>query len=90
MRDGGAETVAATGLVLDLLPEMPGSLRTAGIDYCHWRSSRRLEAAIGGLSNLDLLVAKGDRERVIELLRRQPRPLRRHRGYGGSRVAAHE
>jgi hypothetical protein len=68
MRDGGAETVTAAGPVLDLVLEMLESLRAAGIDYCYWRSTRRLEAALSGLSDLDLLVARGDRERTLELL----------------------
>jgi hypothetical protein len=68
MRDGGVDTVAATGSVLDLFLEMLESFRAAGIDYCYWRSSLRLETAVGGLSDLDLLVARADRERAIRLL----------------------
>jgi hypothetical protein len=58
MRDSGEEAVATTGLVLDRLVEVLGSLRTAGIDYCYWRGNRRLEATLSGLSDLDLLVGK--------------------------------
>jgi hypothetical protein len=68
MRDVSAETVAATGTVLDLLLDMLESLRCAGINYCYWRSSQRLGAALTGLSDLDLLVAKADRQQAVELL----------------------
>lgn len=68
MRDAGAETVAVTGTVLDLLLDVLVSLQRAGINYCYWRSSRRLEVALAGFSDLDLLVARGDREQVVALL----------------------
>jgi hypothetical protein len=68
MRDVGAEKVAVTGTALDLLLDVLVSLQRAGIHYCYWRSSRRLVVALAGLSDIDLLVARGHREQVVALL----------------------
>jgi len=40
------------------------------IAYCYWRGYRRIEAALAGLSDLDLLVAKQDQYRAQESLLR--------------------
>ena len=41
------------------------------VAYCYWKSSRRVERALAGLTDLDLLVAKKDRQRAVEILHRQ-------------------
>jgi thymidylate kinase len=40
------------------------SFHKTNIIYCYWRSSRRIEAALAGDSDLDLLVAKEDQYRA--------------------------
>jgi hypothetical protein len=45
-----------------------GSFHQNGIAYCYWRSGRRVEAALAGDSDLDLLVAKPDQYRSQEIL----------------------
>ncbi len=72
MRDIAAEPTGepgrATGTALDLLLDLLGDLRRAGIDYCYWKSGRRIAAALSGESDLDLLVAKADCDRTLPLL----------------------
>jgi len=44
------------------------SFHQTGITYCYWRSSRRVEVALAGDSDLDLLVAKEDQYRAWQNL----------------------
>lgn len=48
--------------------ELLASFHQRHIAYCYWRSSRRVEAAFAGDSDLDLLVAKQDQYRAQESL----------------------
>ena len=41
------------------------------VAYCYWKSRRRVDRALAGLTDLDLLVAKNDRQRATEILHRQ-------------------
>jgi thymidylate kinase len=45
-------------------------LDSAGIRYCHWKSNDRLEAALAGEGDLDLLLAPGDRHEFEAVLSR--------------------
>jgi thymidylate kinase len=46
------------------------ALETEGIAYCYWKSSSRVDRAFAGQSDLDLLVARSDRQRAIDVLSR--------------------
>ena len=64
MMDGAAgevmvpivDATASVPLLLALLEGFHGS----DIGYCYWKSSRRVQAALSGESDLDLLVARSD------------------------------
>lgn len=52
-----------------LVGELVTALERAGIDYCHWKSNNKLEQAVSGETDLDLLIARdqfGDFEALIE------------------------
>lgn len=61
MPDGGAEPKA-------LLTELLVTLDRAGVKACYWKSRRRVDAALAGHKDLDLLVAHEDQHRVAERL----------------------
>lgn len=54
--------------VLDLIHRLCLSLDTDGISYCHWKSNAALDRSAYGQNDLDLLVARRDSHRFIELL----------------------
>jgi thymidylate kinase len=45
-------------------------LNLEGVRYCHWKSTHRLERALAGKTDLDLLVARADATRLREILLR--------------------
>lgn len=44
------------------------ALSAQNISYCYWKSSRRVQQALAGQSDLDLLVARGDQHRMRRIL----------------------
>jgi hypothetical protein len=60
-------TIGATDMqstVMDLLLALLVAFREHDIRYCYWRSRQRLRAALLGESDLDLLIAREDRDRA--------------------------
>lgn len=47
--------------MLDLIRRLCEQLTTAGVAYCHWKSTAQLDEALEGADDLDLFVAPGDR-----------------------------
>jgi thymidylate kinase len=65
------ETVArssAHSSILHLLAVVLADFHRQNVSYCYWKSSRRLHAALAGETDLDLLVARGDRHRAQRIL----------------------
>jgi thymidylate kinase len=54
--------------VLGVLSDFFDQLHEAGVVYCHWKSNEHLGAALGGLTDLDLLVERGARQALGEIL----------------------
>jgi thymidylate kinase len=54
--------------MLKLVSDLVEGLDGEGIRYCHWKSNLRLEAALKGEDDLDLLVHPADRERFQGVL----------------------
>jgi hypothetical protein len=63
---------AAAGAMfrLDLISRLLDDLERTRITYCHWKSNHHLARALTGESDLDLLVAAGDRAAFEELVAR--------------------
>ncbi|WP_284310682.1 hypothetical protein [Labrys miyagiensis] len=59
-----ADTQESAGLLLALCM----ALEMKGVSYCYWKSSRRLPVLLEGTSDLDLLVARADRQRATAIL----------------------
>jgi thymidylate kinase len=57
--------------MLKLVSDLFVSLDREGIRYCHWKSNLRLEAALQGEDDLDLLVHPEHRERFQDVLAAQ-------------------
>jgi thymidylate kinase len=53
---------------LRLISTLCQQLQAAGISYCHWKSTEGLPRSSRGENDLDLLVARGDISRFIEVL----------------------
>jgi thymidylate kinase len=53
---------------LDLTVQLFRALNEKEISYCHWKSNWHLDEALRGLTDLDLLVERGDSLRFRELL----------------------
>jgi thymidylate kinase len=56
---GGGQRVGG-GPVLAVVRDLVDRLDAAGIPYCHWKSNEHLEAAVAGLTDLDVLVGRED------------------------------
>jgi hypothetical protein len=56
------------GTTLTLLHEVLCDLDRLNIRFCYWKSSRRIRAVLAGEADLDLLVARSDRERFESIL----------------------
>jgi hypothetical protein len=54
--------------ILQLFIHVLGDFHRHNVSYCYWKSSRRVQAALTGESDLDLLIAREDRHRAEHLL----------------------
>ena len=61
------EAKGASGMS-PILQALLSAMSDAGVSCCYFKSVRRLELALSGRSDFDLLVARKDRERVLKLL----------------------
>ncbi len=61
----GPVTVPA---VLDLVAALSVALADAHVVYCHWKSNEALDRSLSGDNDLDLLVARSDQARFLEVL----------------------
>ena len=55
---------------LDLVATLCSSLADASVVYCHWKSNEALLRSLTGDNDLDLLVARPDQQRFLEVLAR--------------------
>lgn len=55
-------------MTVDLVARLTNSLQEQEISYCHWKSNTSLGAALAGDTDLDILVAEGDKERFESVL----------------------
>jgi hypothetical protein len=71
--DESGQSASASRLPLaapsPMLIELLTSLQSEAIPYCYWKSSLKVERALAGESDLDLLVGRNRRERAIDILR---------------------
>ena len=51
-----------------LLPSVVAALNGERISYCYWKSARRVDLAMSGRTDLDLLVARSDQHRMQQIL----------------------
>jgi thymidylate kinase len=68
MRDSAIDAAGMDSPVVDLLLALLVAFQEHGIRYCYWRSRRRIHAALSGDSDLDLLIAREDRDRAHGIL----------------------
>jgi hypothetical protein len=68
MRDSGLVATDPLGPIADPLLTMLVAFQQHGIDYCYWKSSKRIRLALSGESDVDLMVARHDRHEVYKLL----------------------
>jgi hypothetical protein len=68
MRDGAITASSTECLPLDLLLMLLGGLRQHDIQYCYWKSSRRIHEVLSGKSDMDLLVARRQQHDAGKLL----------------------
>jgi thymidylate kinase len=64
---GTAGPVTVT-VVLDLVAALSVALADAEVVYCHWKSNEALDRSLSGDNDLDLLVARSDQSRFLEVL----------------------
>lgn len=67
----GCDATAQLGAGTPVLPLIFASLNDfdrEGVSYCYWRSSRRVEAALTGRADLDLLIGRQHQHRAERLL----------------------
>ncbi|HTN08993.1 hypothetical protein [Agriterribacter sp.] len=57
-------------MALQIVNLLLNDLNSIGINYCHWKSNEHLEAAVNGDTDLDILFDKNQKQRVIEILKR--------------------
>src|SRR5579883_1905714 len=62
------EVARGTSHPSPLLQTLLSAFCDEGVSYCYFKSARRLDLALSGESDLDLLVARKDRDHVLELL----------------------
>lgn len=58
----------APSQTLKLVYKLCQTLRTEGIDYCHWKSNNALDRSANGDNDLDLLISRADAERFTAIL----------------------
>lgn len=61
---------ADRGPALDLVEALCKTLATEDVVYCHWKSNEALDRSMSGDNDLDLLVARSDQARFLEVLAR--------------------
>ncbi|HEU4515264.1 MAG TPA: hypothetical protein VFR87_19300 [Nocardioidaceae bacterium] len=57
-------------VALDLVETLCKTLAAEGVVYCHWKSNEALDRSLSGDNDLDLLVARSDQGRFLEVLAR--------------------
>ena len=67
-----AETTDSSERVvaLELVEQLCLTLAAEGVSYCHWKSNEALDSSMTGDNDLDLLVAREDQGRFLEVLAR--------------------
>ena len=65
-RDHSSE--AARPATLGLVEALCVALADATVTYCHWKSNEALDRSLSGDNDLDLLVARADQARFLEVL----------------------
>lgn len=68
MRDDGLAASEQQSSIADSLLAMLNAFRRHDIRYCYWKSSRRIEAVLAGVSDADLLVARDQQHEAYRLL----------------------
>ncbi len=63
-------TEAPPAPTLDLVQRLCITLRMSAVRYCHWKSNEALDRSMSGDNDLDLLVARSDQKRFLEVLAR--------------------
>jgi hypothetical protein len=66
--NGGIVRSREDNPVLPILLVVLGELNERKISYCYWKSSQRLQFALGGFGDLDLLIGKEDLHRAEAIL----------------------
>ena len=64
------ETISRDLATLPAIIKLCESLKTEGIDYCHWKSNAAINRSASGDNDLDLLVSRADAQRFVEHLDR--------------------
>jgi thymidylate kinase len=64
------ESASAHAKVLELVQRLCTTLADEGVVYCHWKSNEALDRSMTGDNDLDLLVARPDQGRFLEVLAR--------------------
>jgi thymidylate kinase len=68
-RTSGADTTEGAGVQpLELVEQLCAHLADRGVQYCHWKSNEALAKTLTGENDLDLLVARSDQGRFLEVL----------------------
>jgi energy-coupling factor transporter ATP-binding protein EcfA2 len=57
-----------SGTVVPVVRDLLDRLDAAGIAYCHWKSNEHLDAAVAGLTDLDVLVGRGHADELQAVL----------------------
>jgi thymidylate kinase len=60
--------VSATHRPLQLCLRLGRELESAGIPYCHWKSTTAIERSVSGQNDIDLLIEAAEARRFTELL----------------------
>ena len=55
-------------VTLELVHALCAALAAAQVTYCHWKSNEALDRSLSGVNDLDLLVARADQARFLEVL----------------------
>lgn len=59
LRDNQQVVPPPSGTIVPVVRDLLDRLDVAGIAYCHWKSNQHLDAALAGLTDLDVLVERG-------------------------------
>jgi len=68
--DASAAAPSLDPPVVPLVTRLFSELEQAGVEYCHWKSNDKLDRALRGEGDLDVLVARDSRDRFLETLAR--------------------